>query len=72
VLHIAPQALREVMQRSTGRADGSGTVILGGEPSHGGDLKCSRTGEKAVSGRKGPVIVPARNLERRRAKNRAL
>src|SRR5690349_8930258 len=63
VLYIAPQILREIMQRPTCCADGRG-AILQPETIQRCDLEMIAHGVKRGLGRKGPVIVTAQYLKR--------
>ena len=50
MLHVAPQILREIMQRAARRADGGAVWSFNPKPSSEATLKCSFTVKNAVSG----------------------
>ena len=62
MLHVAPQILREIMQRTARRADGGGFVF---QPKaiQRGDLELFLHREKRGFRRERPIIVAAQNLE---------
>ena len=62
MLHIAPQILREVMQRATRRANGGG-FIFQPETVERGNLKMLPYGEKSCLRRESPVVVAADDSE---------
>src|SRR5450432_1757472 len=63
MLHVAPQILREIMQRAARRADGGG-FIFETKAVKRGNLEMFAHSEDGGLRRERPVVVTAQNLER--------